>query len=116
MPRTAGAHNADRPWHNLDDDWMDRGACSGASEEVRTLFFSETDSNRVAARFAETQAKAICLDCDVQAECLTYALNGNVWGIWGGLTRRERIELIRKRRKASGRATVRRTAPRTTEP
>lgn len=116
MPRTAGAHNADRPWHNLDDDWMERGACAGASIEVQRLFFSENDSNRVAARFAEEQAKELCLRCDVQAECLTYALDGNVWGIWGGRTRRERIVIIRKRKKARPTATVRRTPPRTTEP
>lgn len=115
MPRTAGAHNADRPWHNLDDEWMAKGACAESPPEVRALFFSETDSNRVAAKFAETEAKAICLGCSVQAECLTYALNGNVWGIWGGLTRRERVELIRKRKNPRGAATVRPTTTRNTD-
>jgi WhiB family transcriptional regulator, redox-sensing transcriptional regulator len=42
-------------------------------------------------------AKKICASCEVRAECLEYALkNDERFGIWGGLSERERRKL-RKR-------------------
>jgi WhiB family redox-sensing transcriptional regulator len=42
-------------------------------------------------------AKALCAECPVKAECLTYALAANEqYGIWGGLTANERGRLNRK--------------------
>lgn len=42
-------------------------------------------------------AKKICASCDVRAQCLDYALqNDERFGIWGGLSERERRKL-RKR-------------------
>jgi WhiB family redox-sensing transcriptional regulator len=42
-------------------------------------------------------AKALCAECPVKAECLTYALAANEqYGIWGGLTPSERSRLGRK--------------------
>ncbi|KPG81452.1 transcription factor WhiB [Frigoribacterium sp. Leaf415] len=42
-------------------------------------------------------AKKICASCDVRAQCLEYALqNDERFGIWGGLSERERRKL-RKR-------------------
>lgn len=39
-------------------------------------------------------AKAMCARCGVQAECLAYALaNDERFGIWGGLSERERRHL-----------------------
>lgn len=47
-------------------------------------------------------AKRICGDCPVRQECLEYALeNDEFFGIWGGLSQRERRALIRARRKAA---------------
>ena len=41
-------------------------------------------------------AKKICTGCDVRAECLSYALsNDERFGIWGGLSERERRRLKR---------------------
>jgi WhiB family redox-sensing transcriptional regulator len=83
-------------------DWQKRARCAGHDPE---LFFPEkgTPSNSVAA-------VRICFRCDVQLDCLLYALehqNGEhgVVGIWGGATEEERKELrrlrdLRKRRKA----------------
>ena len=55
------------------------------------LFFPE--------RGASTrEAKAVCRACVVQNECLEYALvNGEKFGIWGGLSERERRRLRRQR-------------------
>lgn len=39
-------------------------------------------------------AKRICSMCDVRAECLAYALaNDELFGIWGGLSEREREDI-----------------------
>ena len=40
------------------------------------------------------EAKKICTSCEVKAECLEYALaNDERFGIWGGLSERERRKL-----------------------
>ena len=67
------------------------------------LFFPE--------RGASTrEAKAVCRGCEVRGECLEYALaHGEKFGIWGGLSERERRRVRRQRaleRLSSGRATV----------
>lgn len=42
-------------------------------------------------------AKRICTSCDVRGECLEYALNNDErFGIWGGLSERERRKLKRR--------------------
>lgn len=46
-------------------------------------------------------AKRICASCDVKAQCLDYALqNDERFGIWGGLSERERRRLRRAPRSA----------------
>ncbi|MFV0435573.1 MAG: WhiB family transcriptional regulator [Leucobacter sp.] len=43
------------------------------------------------------EAKRICESCEVRAECLEYALeNDERFGIWGGLSERERRRLRRE--------------------
>lgn len=42
------------------------------------------------------EAKQVCLSCDVREPCLDYALaNGERYGIWGGLSERERNRIRR---------------------
>lgn len=42
-------------------------------------------------------AKRICTSCEVRGECLEYALaNDERFGIWGGLSERERRKLRRR--------------------
>ncbi len=37
------------------------------------------------------RAKRICMDCEVRAECLDYALRGNEqYGVWGGTSEKQR--------------------------
>ena len=44
------------------------------------------------------KAKAVCGACPVRAECLAEALDNEIeWGVWGGLTERERRALLRQR-------------------
>jgi WhiB family redox-sensing transcriptional regulator len=62
--------------------------CLGRTE----LFFAPDESeSRAERRFRESQAKAVCHECVVRVECLSEALKSDErFGIWGGLTERER--------------------------
>ncbi len=68
--------------------WQDYANCRGADAD---LFFPE--------RGASTRkAKSICRACEVQVDCLEFAIvQGEKFGIWGGLSERERRR-IRKQR------------------
>lgn len=68
--------------------WQERANCYGVDPD---LFFPE--------RGASTrEAKGVCAGCEVRADCLEYALdNGEKFGIWGGLSERERRRLRRQR-------------------
>ncbi len=68
--------------------WQDFANCRGADVDI---FFPD--------RGASTRgAKEICAACQVRSECLDYAVTrGEKFGIWGGLSERERRK-IRKQR------------------
>ena len=68
--------------------WQDYANCRGADAD---LFFPE--------RGASTRkAKAICNECEVRGECLDFAIvNGEKFGIWGGMSERERRRVRRQR-------------------
>jgi WhiB family transcriptional regulator, redox-sensing transcriptional regulator len=68
--------------------WQDYANCLGVDPD---LFFPE--------RGASTrEAKEVCRGCVVRADCLEYALdNGEKFGIWGGMSERERRRLRRQR-------------------
>ena len=68
--------------------WQEQANCLGVDPD---LFFPE--------RGASTkEAKAVCRGCEVRAECLEYALcHGEKFGIWGGLSERERRRVRRQR-------------------
>lgn len=68
--------------------WQDLANCRGADVDI---FFPD--------RGASTRgAKEICAACQVRSECLDYAVTrGEKFGIWGGLSERERRK-IRKQR------------------
>ena len=70
-----------------DEKWTDRARCRGGSPDE--LF---------AKGAAQQSAKAICQRCPVVAECLADALdNRTEYGVWGGMTERERRALLRRR-------------------
>ncbi len=74
--------------------WQDYANCRGADAD---LFFPE--------RGASTRrAKAICRACEVRVECLEFAIaNGEKFGIWGGMSERERRRIRRERLVAAAR-------------
>ena len=71
-----------------DRSWQRQANCMGVDPD---LFFPE--------RGASTrEAKEVCRGCVVQEDCLEYALaNGEKFGIWGGLSERERRKIRRRR-------------------
>ena len=67
-----------------DTSWQDDGLCAQADPEA---FFPEKGGST-------KRAKSICRRCPVKDECLKYALdNDERFGIWGGLSERERRDL-----------------------
>lgn len=74
-----------------DDDeplgWQGDALCAQTDPEA---FFPEKGGST-------REAKRICDSCEVRAECLSYALeNDERFGIWGGLSERERRKLRRE--------------------
>lgn len=46
---------------------------------------------------AQRQVRQVCFSCSVRLECLADALDSNTaFGVWGGLTERERRALLRR--------------------
>lgn len=64
--------------------WQERALC--AQTDPESFFPEKGGSTR--------EAKAVCQSCEVRSECLDYALaNDERFGIWGGLSERERRKL-----------------------
>ena len=69
-----------------EQDWQERALCAQTDPEA---FFPEKGGST-------REAKRICSGCEVRAECLEYALaHDERFGIWGGLSERERRRLRR---------------------
>ena len=77
--------------------WQSLANCLGLDPD---LFFPE--------RGASTrEAKEVCRGCVVRAECLDFAVaNGERFGIWGGLSERERRKVRRARTTRDGAASA----------
>ena len=71
------------------DAWWPRAACKGSDQSI---FFAD-DSESIAA------AKAVCARCPVREQCLDFSLQGHHYGIWGGLTDKERARVRRDQRR-----------------
>ncbi|NHN56826.1 WhiB family transcriptional regulator [Calidifontibacter sp. DB0510] len=70
-----------------DEHWAARAHCRAGSPDE--LF---------AKGAAQQTAKMVCQRCPVVAECLADALdNRTEYGVWGGMTERERRALLRRR-------------------
>lgn len=73
-------------------EWRDLAACNGHDP---SLFFPAGETGPAATQIQ--RAKRICASCDVQEDCLMYAIGTNqVAGIWGGLTEDERRPVRRR--------------------
>jgi len=89
-------------------DWMEAAACRDKPTEI---FFSHRDDGDQSwpEGWSYDEARAICNDCPVRVDCLSYAMtHGIKSGMWGGKSpverrRIRRLELkeIRRVREAS---------------
>lgn len=71
---------------SAEQEWQERALCAQTDPEA---FFPEKGGST-------REAKRICAGCEVKAECLEYALTQDErFGIWGGLSERERRRLRR---------------------
>ena len=67
--------------------WQERSLCAQTDPEA---FFPEKGGST-------REAKKVCVSCEVRVECLEYALaNDERFGIWGGLSERERRKLQKR--------------------
>jgi len=72
-------------------DWS-LAACDGADTE---LFYREKD------RYL-TDAKAVCQFCPIRLECLEFATATGQYGVWGGMSRAERLDALKRRNAREG--------------
>ncbi|WP_424183905.1 WhiB family transcriptional regulator [Actinokineospora sp. G85] len=68
-------------------DWRVRATCR--DEDPDGLFVRGAEQRK---------AKLVCIACPVRTECLAEALDNRIeFGVWGGMTERERRALLRRR-------------------
>ncbi|PRZ43078.1 WhiB family redox-sensing transcriptional regulator [Antricoccus suffuscus] len=81
-PRTRGSSVGP----SFDSEWASQARCLGTDPEA--LFVQGA---------AQHKAKKICSGCPVRLQCLADALdNRTEFGVWGGMTERERRALLRR--------------------
>lgn len=74
------------------EPWQDEANCLGVDPD---LFFPEQGAST-------REAKDVCRGCVVRKDCLEYALaNGEKFGIWGGLSEKQRKKLRKQRAQAN---------------
>lgn len=95
---SAAAHAQSRPVgerelfllqdEDKDEKWQERALCAQTDPEA---FFPEKGGST-------REAKRVCQNCDVREDCLQEALdNDERFGIWGGLSERERRKLKKRK-------------------
>jgi WhiB family redox-sensing transcriptional regulator len=81
-----GEHKGGRAQMGMIADWPSVAACRTGDPDA--LFVQGAEQN---------VAKRICRSCPVRYECLADALDNRIeFGVWGGMTERERRALLRR--------------------
>jgi WhiB family redox-sensing transcriptional regulator len=74
---------------NTPPSWSVDAPCSQADADA---WFPDKGGSAV-------EAKRICASCDVREQCLQWALdNKEHWGVWGGMSERERRRILAERK------------------
>ena len=72
-----------------DAHWAGRAACGFGKLSPDALFVEGA---------AQREARVVCAECPVRLDCLADALDNRMdFGVWGGMTERERRALLRRR-------------------
>src|SRR6266511_611103 len=86
LPAEDGAYKGGRGLTRMVIDWPSLAACRNGDPDA--LFVEGAEQN---------VAKRICRSCPVRYECLADALDNRIeFGVWGGMTERERRALLRR--------------------
>jgi len=69
----------------VEDDWTALAKCRGMGD---AMFPDALEQKRI---------RKLCVGCPVRARCLAEALDAGLeWGVWGGMTERQRRLLLRQ--------------------
>ncbi len=80
-------------------DWQEDALCR--NYDVDLFFGPDAPETELEKQTREAEAKSICQRCPVKEPCLEFAIETNQkYGIWGGLTDKERASLKRRRARA----------------
>lgn len=71
---------------------MAKANCKGL--DLRDFYPEKGQSHNI------DEVKKVCFNCEVQAECLEYAIDDH-HGIWGGTTENDRRNLRRRRQRVA---------------
>lgn len=75
---------------DMERNWVARAACSGLDSAI---FYPPTEEEA-------DEAKAVCAECPVAEPCLEHAIEHREKnGVWGGATEKERLRIVRRRRR-----------------
>lgn len=78
--------------------WQLHGRCRGMDS---SLFFHPDDERGRARAHREARAKQVCRGCPVLEPCRRHALSAREpYGVWGGMSERERSAAVRRHRYA----------------
>lgn len=84
--------------------WQELAACKDTSIELWFAADNPGGPRRGRGLPGEvvrvTRARAVCAACPVAAQCLDYALEKEVYGVWGGTTEADRRVMRRRLRAA----------------
>lgn len=80
-------------------DWRTNGLCDPGEADLHFVDVEElvdrgftVEAAELLASGAESEAKIVCAACPVRSKCLASAMtNDEEWGVWGGMTRAERL-------------------------
>ncbi len=76
-------------WTSREGHWTASAACGKGKLAPDALFVEGS---------AQRDARSVCGTCPVRIECLADALDSRAdFGVWGGMTERERRALLRRR-------------------
>ena len=81
---------------------LTEGDAPRCAETSPDIFFPEEvedqDGKLISSTYThESEAKAVCVSCDLRLKCLVAALKTTDVGIWGGTTERERRRIKREK-------------------